>query len=1079
MNRNHFASPNATATAWLGGREYDWLSTASASKTVPTTARPTKRRRTSQTASTNTVPTAPIASTRTTQDRTEPSPPQVQERPGPPQERPQEPTQQRPTGLPPQVQERLPSPQERPGPSPAQERPQPPALVQLDGPSEPPPERTSPAQPPVKQESPMGRLPTPRTSMPIEVRSPPRPTPPQEPPNVPTPTSNLPSPQVQYVPAPSDYSCFDRQACLDQVGKMLTSPMSAASRVRCHSLYQAMTNTDHEYMVLHQFMSLAVIGHVPGNNPRIRDAMSHLASIAKVAFGEPPIESSLRDVFCDLPLSLKKLSERDTMHSNHHYIRLNELSNSIVRGWTVFKGSKTPFTVPEFRSLLGLKSPEWQRIANMAKVKLLIGALGIQPDIAKTHQFESKLMGLFQAHQAQANRDAAGRETAETNQFRQEMHKVILQMEKVAKQAGPNVNLDFHQAQHPNVLNHLQSQLQLAQQPNQQREANLNLLQADVQQSQQLAANQQLARQREWMSRMTQLQQNQASFQQRAQNSLASQDQQLGQMTEQQLQRQMAEYRHRQQLQRQQQQIAEEQARARSQSQQNMLFSNQRPNSTLNQHIQQQRPVQSPIQSPGQNLLQRQFNQGPIQHGTSNSPGQPTLAQQAVRNQAQQPHQRRVSVNGTARPQPPGVQQGAQHEKLFQSVVDFAVPPQRLSDGVFHEFEFEVSPNEFANMARGPPHGLAREGSVAYRFRCVRIPASMDVSKDEWMSFPTEWPMGTLLIINGFNVRPQKPHGKWDNVVLAPFIRESTNKITFTVCRRSDEPVVSSFALAVEKINFQTEATITSAVTAPERLLSAASIISKIRSAILPNGDDSDDDLAVTDLRITINLIDPTSASAICNVPVRGLACKHRDCFDLANFLTTRLGIITEVDRWRCPICGADARPTQLVVDGFLVDVRKQLEMRGELATAKAIIVDADGSWSVREEKETQTQRSRSERRASAASPSTSAPANAPAATGAPPETAVNEAPTPSVDSLPFDFNAAIAPLDDSAAIPPEFYEALDMLNSLPQDSVNQVNAAAAAVAMEAASGAPAAARSQGSRSAPVIIDLSDDDDDE
>lgn len=72
----------------------------------------------------------------------------------------------------------------------------------------------------------------------------------------------------------------------------------------------------------------------------------------------------------------------------------------------------------------------------------------------------------------------------------------------------------------------------------------------------------------------------------------------------------------------------------------------------------------------------------------------------------------------------------------------------------------------------------------------------------------------------------------------------------------------------------------------------------------------------------------------------------HIDCFDLETFLQTRRrkGNVSVADQWRCPICNADARPPQLIVDGFLEEVRATLEKQGALQT-RAIVVQQDGSW--------------------------------------------------------------------------------------------------------------------------------------
>jgi hypothetical protein len=50
------------------------------------------------------------------------------------------------------------------------------------------------------------------------------------------------------------------------------------------------------------------------------------------------------------------------------------------------------------------------------------------------------------------------------------------------------------------------------------------------------------------------------------------------------------------------------------------------------------------------------------------------------------------------------------------------------------------------------------------------------------------------------------------------------------------------------------------------------------------------------------------------------------------------------VDVWKCPLCGADARPYSLRLDEFLVTVRAELEKQNNL-DVKAILVAADGTW--------------------------------------------------------------------------------------------------------------------------------------
>lgn len=128
----------------------------------------------------------------------------------------------------------------------------------------------------------------------------------------------------------------------------------------------------------------------------------------------------------------------------------------------------------------------------------------------------------------------------------------------------------------------------------------------------------------------------------------------------------------------------------------------------------------------------------------------------------------------------------------------------------------------------------------------------------------------------------------------------------------------------------------------------------------------SDDDMQLMTNDISISITCPF-LSKMFNIPARGKSCRHRECFDLESFLETRAleqprNLDAEWSRkfgdeklvsaayWVCAICGKDARPQELVVDGFLRDVRERLiESDPE---ARMIVVSEDGSWKVKVDEE-------------------------------------------------------------------------------------------------------------------------------
>ncbi|KAK7523054.1 uncharacterized protein IWZ02DRAFT_490449 [Phyllosticta citriasiana] len=380
---------------------------------------------------------------------------------------------------------------------------------------------------------------------------------------------------------------------------------------------------------------------------------------------------------------------------------------------------------------------------------------------------------------------------------------------------------------------------------------------------------------------------------------------------------------------------------------------------------------------------------------------------------------------------PPQQSLPTRREKLFQSVVDFAIPPQKLGDALGHDFEFEIPLEDVANIPRQA--GDVHEQTVVYRLRCIKVPDSGDLQK-EWMSTSTTWPMGTLIIVNGSNTRPQKQQDKWIPLSLCPFINSSLNKFSLEILRMPEEPALSTFAVAVEKIKFQTGKTIFFLV------------ISSIRSAIDPKTNDekdSGDEIAITMSRITINLIDPQSASRICDV----------------QYAVSRA--ITET---------ASIWPPQLIVDGFLMDVRKQLAARGVLDTASVIIVEADGSWSVKKEA-----RGESGKRATSATAGTGTKKDASAPTPASASAAgglfnfaSNEAgPGASTWFMAAGLGGEAQIPDSVRAEVAEAVEAINSVGSLAHTSATSPMAPASATTGPA----------RGSVNVPIIIDLSDDDD--
>jgi hypothetical protein len=160
----------------------------------------------------------------------------------------------------------------------------------------------------------------------------------------------------------------------------------------------------------------------------------------------------------------------------------------------------------------------------------------------------------------------------------------------------------------------------------------------------------------------------------------------------------------------------------------------------------------------------------------------------------------------------------------------------------------------------------------------------------------------------------------------------------------SSEEMLDSYAIAIELIEVLDHLQCTQKLTLIEEPESLAAIVDSLNTAA------SDDDVAIVDPHISIDLIDPFTAQ-IWKIPVRGKTCTHRECFDLEAFLDSRPNKhaavrLSSADNWKCPICNKDARPQCLVLDGFLLSVSKQLRAGSdEGQEVRAIRVTADGFW--------------------------------------------------------------------------------------------------------------------------------------
>lgn len=240
----------------------------------------------------------------------------------------------------------------------------------------------------------------------------------------------------------------------------------------------------------------------------------------------------------------------------------------------------------------------------------------------------------------------------------------------------------------------------------------------------------------------------------------------------------------------------------------------------------------------------------------------------------------------------------------------------------------------------------AATGSWLCRIRCVKVNnLATRLTESDWVAASNAWPSGIAILLNGkaLEIRKKLHHSKDLPIDITSLLQKGQNIISVAVSTIDDG---SAYALAMETAQVTDTASIKERVSRLDW--------SEAKDTLLRYLNNTDSDIQILNPKMTLDLTDPFS-SDMCCLPVRGKACKHNQCFDLEIFLLTRKNKANEPcgpDQFRCPICGADARPQNLLVDGFFIKVREELQQLGRL-DVKAIELKENGDWQIKEEKQT------------------------------------------------------------------------------------------------------------------------------
>ncbi|PKY06484.1 hypothetical protein P168DRAFT_288426 [Aspergillus campestris IBT 28561] len=296
--------------------------------------------------------------------------------------------------------------------------------------------------------------------------------------------------------------------------------------------------------------------------------------------------------------------------------------------------------------------------------------------------------------------------------------------------------------------------------------------------------------------------------------------------------------------------------------------------------------------------------------------------------------------------------------ELFPYLSAFPVGPTPLGPKqCAFAWEFTLSPTDCQRFPQflGTPVGqrssrVVRDGNQIYRLRCIRVsPPTTAISPSAWSVADAVWPSLAYVFVNGaeLSFRRKLHHGKDLPLEITRHLRPGTNTVTLHLIRNAAESKDQFYAAAVEVLD------ITSFTRAIQlaTLLPAGQCRERIRQRLHPATRD-DDDVSIVSEELTVSLVDPFTAR-IFDRPVRGQRCAHHECFDHDTWIRTRAAKSDRQalkDDWKCPICGRDARPQNLVIDGFLCEVRNILAATNRLEGARAIQVKSDGSWTLKEE---------------------------------------------------------------------------------------------------------------------------------
>lgn len=285
--------------------------------------------------------------------------------------------------------------------------------------------------------------------------------------------------------------------------------------------------------------------------------------------------------------------------------------------------------------------------------------------------------------------------------------------------------------------------------------------------------------------------------------------------------------------------------------------------------------------------------------------------------------------------------------KHFTFIEYVIMPQEALSKKKkYLKWNFAIDPRSMSSLAQETPGAqgapstrAVKSGSRLCRIRCIKLASTAGLpSQGEWVVADNVWPKCVSILLNGIalDVRRKSHHSKDLPIDVTQYLKIDENQLVTAIVGFEDGDD-SRYAIGVELIQVQEESEIKQAIPTLERYEAQGRILERSRQ--------TDPDVQVIHAQTIIELKDPFSASPF-KIPVRGLSCRHYQCFDRDIFLETRNAKDPtqpcEPDAFKCPICGGDVRPPNLVEDGFLRDIANTLQELGG-SDIKAVVLHDNG----------------------------------------------------------------------------------------------------------------------------------------